>query len=797
MQVIGRILTWEGAYVGDSIEPVEVPANGVSSVDLPVPAAAPTGYQALDWRLAFIVRAGILSKSGATLIRESVIPVDFTPSTGIEVATDNLYHVTYPYPDAPGIDVLPGMMNRMGMPVEQYAYLPSSTVHATVTFTNGIHNIAALATVTDETNPQNPSVVAINDDGARAEKGPRGNVEGYGAWNGKAGSENVLFFHFPSPVTINEVTLLGFPTDYRHHLSHNPGAIAIECDGHIVLRESDLDARFVSEEGLVHLPFKAVRGTNLIVRLPWIENLSSAVKRAAPSLGEIQIEGSQEAFPPEVRGTATLVLRDAMSGVETVIGTKSISIAPGGRILWSQAVKLPKTEPAFYQLQARFAGQTRSVPILAIQPKKTLTSIQIEHPPHAPHEDFTVTHGFRNAFPIGSGTRDVRSAWGTPDDLVWAYSHQVKQVNASHPSWSDWLYSTDSDMRHYATPWTLFPNGESVLQDGAPNIVSEMKKQGDWNMSKKVLLGFGDRWDAGPSLPSLYGWQELVAFDEYLRSMGKAGLSGSTHSEFDRDVKQNHAADWALWHEHRYVQAVEGLRTSFASNGKELVISGQGIPMTSNADAAIISRTVRGMSSDNTWGMEHESVPFTTGRQLGLQAFNPEWKLNFNFVWGYDSTTLNNVFWYSPVSTTEASRRHYYDSAWRGIVSRQGSYVSSFTYGYGNNGGEAWTMSLNDYQQAWNTQERFNLIYPDRPLGAGLIVSSAPVDSPKSILFSGGGMGPDGNAEDLVHHIASTFELLHNAGLSIPFTLIPQPGPSGNVQLLPHPHLARNVTGGC
>jgi hypothetical protein len=770
LQVIDRILTWEEAWVGDSIAPIELPANGAVSIDVPMPKPGPLEYQALQWRRAFVVRAGVLSKSGATLLAETIAPVELTPSPKIELSTDNLYRVTYPYPTAPGIDAFPAIQNRMGMPIGQYAYPPSSTVHATAVFSNGVHNIAALATVSDETTPNNPSIVAINDGGARANKGPHGGMEGYGAWNGRARSENVLRFHFPSPVTITGVTLLGAATDKHSELAHNPGAVSIECDGRSVLKKNDLDSSFVSEAGLVHLSFGPVQATELVVRLPWVEAVSSKERRTAPSLGEVEIEGTQGALSSEVHGEATLVLRNAMTAVETVVGAKSISIPPGGRVVWPQSFKLPQTDTAFYQLLVRFAGETRSVPILVIQPARTLGSVERDRPSGAPVENFVTTKGFRNAFPLGTGTRDAASSWETPDDLVWAYSHQVKQIDAVRRSWANWLYLTDSDMRHYSTPWTLFNDGESVFKLAAPNLVEQMKRQRSWATSKKVFLGFGDRWDAGPSLPSLYGWQELVAFDEYLRSVGKRGLSGATHDELNRDVNQNHAAEWALWHERRYVETVELLRNTFASAGKELVMSGQGIPMTSNADAAILSRTVKGMSSDNTWGMEGESVPFTTGRQLADQAFNPEWKLGFNMVWGYDSSTLNNSFWYSPVGTTEASRRHWYDSAWRGIVNERGEYVSSFDSGYGNNGGEAWTMALNDYQQAWDATERFSLFYPDAPLGAGLIVSSSPVDSPASTLFNGGGMGPVSTSEALVGRVATTFERLHDAGLSIPFT---------------------------
>ena len=770
LQVIGRILTWEQAWVGDAIEPLELPANGTATIDLPMPDSGPLEYQALQWRRAFVVRIGVLSESGVTLLAERVVPIDLSSQMRIEVSTDNLYQVKYPYSSAPGVEAFPAIQNRMGMPLEQYAYPPSGNVHATTVFTNGVDNIANLAAVSDETTPGNPSVIAINDGGARANKGPRGGIEGYGAWNGRADSENSLRFHFPYPVTITGVTLIGSPAGKPNELARNPGAVSIECNGRTVVKKNDLDESFISEDGLVHLEFGPVKSTDLILHFPWVETLPDHERRHAPSLGEIEIDGTQSALPPEIRGDATLVLRDAMTAAEIVVARESISVPPGGRVVWLQDFKLPQTPTAFYQLLVRFDGETTSVPVLTIQPARTLGSVALVHPFGSPMESFVVTHGFRNAFPLGTGTRDAPSAWENPDDLVWAYSHQVKQVDATRRSWADWLFVTDSDMRHYSTPWTLFDDGGSVFKLAAPNLVEEMKRQRNWAASAKVFFGFGDRWDSGPSLPALYGWQELVAFDEYLRSIGKQGLTGATHDELNRDVDDNHAAEWAVWHERRYVDTVELLRNTFASAGKELTISGQGIPMTSNAAAAILARTIKGMSSDNTWGMEGESVSYTTGRQLAMQAFNPEWKLGFNMIWGYDSTTLNNFFWYSPVGTTEASRRHWYDSAWRGIVDENGTYSSSFAYGFGNNGGEAWNMALNDYQQAWNAAERFSLLYPDAPLGAGLVVNSSPVDSPSSTLFNGGGMGPVSTSEALVGRIAKTFELLHDAGLSIPFT---------------------------
>lgn len=770
VQLIGRILTWEEALVGDSILPVNVPANGTASFDLKMPSPGPRQYQALDWRRAFVVRLGVLSESGATLLCERSVPVDFTPAVALELSTDNLYQVTYPFPTAPGIAGMRGIAPRMGSPVMQYAYRPGGRVHATAVISNGVHNIAAAAQIIDETDPQNPSVVALNDGGAQSEKGPRDAFRAYGAWVGKAGVENVLRFHFPYVVTVTAVTLVGAPAQtVRKIAQHNPGAVAIECNAKTVLRDNGLDARFDSSAGLVRLPIKPQETTDLVIRMPWVATAVPSGKREAPWLGEVEIEGSERALPPEVSGEATLVLRDAMSSQETPVAKKLISVPSGGRVEWSENVELPSGNERFYQLQLRFLGETRRQPVLAIDPDRTLESVAHVFPPNTPQVDFLVTKGYRALFPLGTGTRDTPPGWETPDDLIWSYSRQVNQVNATPRNWPEWFYATDTKMAHYSNGWGLFLNGENIFLTGTPQLLERFRLQTNWPASRKAIFGMGDRWDSGPALSEMYGWQELVAFDEYLGRNGRSRLNGTTRAELSLDVNRNHATDWSAWHEQRYVETVDSLSKRFAEFGKELVISGQGIPMTSNNDAAIIGRTVKGMSSDNTWGMEHENIAYTTGRQLGVQAYNPEWNLGFNMVWGWDSAILGNLSWYAPVGTTEPSRRHYYDLAWRGIVNAQGEYMSSFADGFGMNGGDAWTMSTNDYQQFWDATERFSLLYPKHPLGAGLIVSSSVVDSLQSPYFNGGGMGGVSNADRLVAQYANAFQRLCENGLDISF----------------------------
>jgi hypothetical protein len=148
-------------------------------------------------------------------------------------------------------------------------------------------------------------------------------------------------------------------------------------------------------------------------------------------------------------------------------------------------------------------------------------------------------------------------------------------------------------------------------------------------------------------------------------------------------------------------------------------------------------------------------------------AFNPVWKLSTLMAYGFDSTLLNSPQWHSAAGSTEPTRRHSYDRAWRATVWPDGHYGSLYTYGYGSNVGVAYTMNEHDYQQWWQLQQRHSLISPEAPIGAGLVLGTGYRVSGKDTWFSGGGeigeVGPD------VMLVAQTFRLLHEAGLSLPF----------------------------
>jgi hypothetical protein len=767
VQVVARILTWEQAIVGDQTKVVQIPAGQEVTVDLPLPTPGPTQYQALDARDAFVVRVGVLSSTGATLLAEKVVPVDFAPTTGLTVSTDNIDQIPFPYPEAP--DPTTGnMSSHGGMPVMAYAYPPGSTVNATVVVSNGLRNLAPLAQVKDETTADNPSTYALTDGAANYGAKPRDTNQAYGQWTGVKGVENVLSFHFATPVSVAGVTLMGKGIDHRDNLFHNPGAVVIECDGKQVASDTALDDKFKAENGLVRISFPPVMASDVRIHLPWVDMVGDK-PRQEPVLGEIGIEAAMPPLPQPLNGEASLILRDSLSGTESVIAKKTLTVVPGTREEWVVPVPLPASDTRYYQLEARFGTEHKKVPVLAIAPKKTVVALDQLRPPTAPGMGFIVTSGFRNGFDTAVGTREAKSAWEEPDDLVWAYSRNLKQTTAVSPTKADWLYLTTSNLAHYSTPWTVFPNGESVFDVMTPTFIERMEKDKKWADAKKAVMFFSDRWDSGPCMGNMYTWQDYVAFDDYLRSKGGQGLKGRTRADIAAEIQSTYYPQWCQWQEARYVQNVQNLSKAFADQGKELTIGAQGIPLMANADVKIVSKTFQGMGLDNTWGMSQESIPFTTGQQMAILALNPDLKLGLNLVWGWDSNVLGNLAFYAVVGTTEPSRRHYDDVAWRGLVDSDGNYKIQTTYGFGANGSVSYVMAPNDWQENWNAIQRYSLIYPEAPLGAGLIVSSSIVDSPGSVAFSGGGMGGS-PSEAMTDHIAQLFERLHNAGLSIPFS---------------------------
>ena len=782
--VVARLLTWENALIGDLTRESTLAAGETKTVDIPLPAPASTNYQALDARDAFVVRLGILSANGADLLSETRLSVDFRPDDRLSLSLDNLRARPYPF-DAPGYDVHAHALSyRMGSPVMAYAYPPGHVVTARVDVAHGVSDLAPFAVVRDETLTTNcnASVMALNDGCVHAAKGPRphrGGYEAWSAWYGATGVENVLTFTFTQEVVVAGVVLNGSPADDGHFFcQHNPAAAVVEVDGRELLREPSLDIRFVAEHGLVRLPFaELVRAREVRLRLPWTAVLPDGRPRLSPGLGEVEVEGAAGPLPAgPLAGKVRFVLHDALAGTETTVGERAVSVAPGRIASAMLAFTPPGASPdaRFYRLEAQWvqpaAGgiPAAEVPLLTLAPRAPLRPLTELEPTNAPMLGFIVTRGFRNAFDLGTGTQETPGAWDEPDDLVWAYSRQLKQTSPNNRTFASRLYVSEHGLSPYANPWTLFPNGEAFFDVAMPRFVERMRADPKWNRSDVAVFDFSDRWDTGPSMNRMFTWPEIVAFDESLRTRGLGPLHGRTRKETIADIHAHFEVLWRQWQMARYGRTIGQLRAAFAQAGKRLVISAQGVPLVPNAALGELAQTIQGMNNDETWGMTQESPVMSAGRQMAVLALNPEWRFSTILVWGYDSAILCNPEWWSAVGTTETSRRHYYDRAWRGRITADGQYRSIHTFGYSMNAGVSWCMNDNDWQESWRLQERHSLLSPDGPIGAGLVVSTARLDDQSRLIFSGGGTG-DSDADKLIEGIAGAIRALHEAGVSLPF----------------------------
>ena len=781
--VIARIATWEHAWAGDVEQELTILPGATATAAMVMPAISPTQYQALVYRDQFDVRVGVLSASGADLLGECRVTANLEPEVRLAIATDELASLNYPF-KAPGPKTL-FFPNRMGTPIGTYSYAPNSGAHALLTISNGATNLAPLAKAEDETTPDNHSIMALNDEMADAGKIPR-SIEGYGMWIGQADKENVVKLTFAERATFNGVTLVGCPAINPGTLVHNVGAASIEVDGQEVAKADGLDARFQTQ-GRVTLSFPQVSGKEVRIKLPWRDRVAPEPKRGVPWLAEVEITGFTGKVAANLRGHLTVALKDSMTGEVIPVGEQDVAVKGGSVETFSVPFQVPALAdtPARYltlQSELRYTalGQGDVAELPRVELKKE-TPLMVIQPTHAlrPMEElvgknswemgFIVTRGFRNADRIGTGTSESTGSWSTPDDLVWAYSHNLKQIGKGARTKAALLYLSESDFRHYGTPWTSYLNGEEYFQVATPRLVAAAMRSPKWDKSDTVTLGFSDRWDSGPAVAALYGWQELVAFDESLKAGGLPGIQGRTRAEAIADISTRYAGRFRIWQLERYSRAVGNLSDSFAKEQKKLVIKAQGIPIVPSAYEAPLAKTIRGMSDDSTWGMFDDDPCFNTGKQMGYLMVNPGWGLSTLLQWGWNSSVLCNPNWFAPVGTTEPSRRHYYDRAWRASLDAAGRYHSIHTYGYNTNGGTPYTMTPNDWQEWWRLQERHSLLSPDAPFGAGIVMSTSSWADPNRTDFSGGGMGGS-ELDGFVDKLAQTIRLLHKSGIDISFS---------------------------
>jgi hypothetical protein len=764
VEVVGRAYSWENAPIGfqyDLRRVLELDGIHSQTIHWDFPAPSPEFYQAIEYRDAFRARVGVLGDKGAVLLLDRPVFADFSPTVKLAVSSDDLAKWTYPF-HAPGADYQRFSGYPLGARLSAYAYPHGAQMECEVSISNGLRNLGDVASVVDETTPDNPSVACLLDGATSSYKGPLDDIQAYTGWSGRADASNVLRFEFPQPIVLASIALVG---DRRADAFSNPDAVVIELDGRQVSSAAGIASRFSSEEGIVRLNFgpSSVKRARLILT-PFRPPPN---KKPLLLLSEVLFEGWPSASIPQVSGSMDVHLVDMRNGSSTSVLQSQLHLAPGERRVLKGSCRLPAGEGiGIFNLEANFAGQRSSLPILALSGQHALGPLDDLIPRDSPELGFIVTQGFRNCFPLGTGTAERVAAWASPDDLIFAYSRQMKEVGPDARTLAARLYVTEGDLRHYAQPWRTFGNGVELFAEAAPGIVEQMSTRPQWTTSSVARLSNSDRWETGPELQSLHGWQDYVEFDQHLRALGRKPLESRTRQEIAKEIHDEHEDEWQAWQLDRYLQNLRTMRDAFSATGKRLLITAQGCPAIAGPAGAEVAEIVQGMSDDFAWGMAEASMSLTTGRQLAMSTHNPVWKMATELRYGNDNPILDNAQMHSPSGTVEATRFHHYDRAWRGILWNDGAYRSPYFAGYKGNPNLSYLMTQNDWNNFWLIEERQSLIVPEEPIGVGLVMSTIRFADPNHIRFSASNIFQ--NSPDALG-MARVFQRLNDAGLSISF----------------------------
>ncbi len=549
VEVVLRTLAGDGALLpdasGEQQRTISIAAGKSVSMVLPIAARLPNVVGLSQSSERRQVRVGVLSGDGSKLLQEQRY-VEPSSVITLKIETENLYSLKYPF-DAPGPDALASFQGRMGAFVGAYAYGPGRLISGRVVVRNGVENLALLADVKDITTPSNKSVMALNDHATGSRLGPSpDNIDGYSMWTGKAGIENVLEFRFAQSSNLSAIVIVGMSGTIGNGSVHWPGQVIVEADGHEVARVDQFDSILASGWGSGRIPLSPCRGETLTVRLPWVAKQNAAA-RQEPWLGEIQIEGWSNDPPPPLSAQLELELVDALQGERTTVMKKAVRLVGCHSQYINFEVKLPAdNKTRFYKLGARLGRVSTEVPVLSIVPKGALKPMTDLIPLDVVGTGFLVSRGFREVFHRGTGTAEAIAGWASPDDLIWAYSRQLKPIPPKPQSSARRLYESESDMRHYITPWCSFSNGDLFMPVAAPFIITNLKSSTRWLKSDVVQLSFADSWDSGPNIAGLNGWQDYVEFDQFLRLTVGHALMGRTHQEIVDEVQGKFINEWLV-----------------------------------------------------------------------------------------------------------------------------------------------------------------------------------------------------------------------------------------------------------
>ena len=769
LPVLARVSAWNGEYVGDYKTFLKLPAGGGGNAKITIPDAGRFRPQALDFFRGYSVRVAVCAPDYTRTLAESSLLLDSSSPLQVELLAPELGSAENPLP-GPAANLLK-MPDRGGVHVGEYTFRPNETRKFTVSVQNARKNLAPRAKVAAPDAPV-PAAAAVLNNYACSQMAPRDFVTVAGFCEGNRDADTTVVFTFPRETELDGAEIL-CPRAPKPRQLASPGAVTLLADGVEAAAWDDLDKRFAQRPGFAALdwPRRSAREWRLVFH-PRAAPPES--ERIAPRLGEIRLFGPSGASR-DITLDFDVVVRP-FGGEEIKLDSHLSETVPANSGFTREIdVTMPKLRPGERlgagRVELTYNGKTVAyVPYLlsagedgSYLPARNDAAGKVQTLNH------TVSRGLRNWVPDGAGSREAPGSWQTNGDLVFAYSRRLNQTSMNAATDPARLFLSEQGFTHWCNPWGRVPAGDRFMEAAQETFLEKLTNSPAWKDSSAFVYGFGDRWDTGPAANMLYSWQELVEFDRHLKAHGERGLLGRTYRELKEEVGLVMSHPFLAWEFRNYLDNFRQLRDQIESRGKTASFAGQGMPLVPPQCVKELGEKFCGMSDDDTWGAIEEDFPLTVARQMALKAFNPMWKLNCNFVWGWDNAVYVNPHWWMPIGVTETSRRHSTTRNWRIAVEDDGTCASIHGTGFGMNGYSSPLQDENDWQQNWYAAERLVRIRPDGPIGMGLCVGAGVLTDENAFVFSGGGMGGSKTADDLLARSYRIVGEMHRRRVGVPF----------------------------
>lgn len=752
-------------------EEINVPAGQTLTVKFPegAPAreagvAVPSGDTALPFRR---LEVGLCALDRQRIAVEADAVVDRTPATQLALQGEDVQQ--FPAVDSwpmGGID----MTNGKGFHLARYTYFCGEQPHVTVRLSQGLHNIAPLATASDLNWPENITVQGLND-GAISYDSVRTKFPLCGYWSGHPAEAQHLQLTWPMPVMVAGQQLFA-QTDYRHWDATNPRNYKLTGQN----GDKTLDLAAVTDaayqDGVRGDSFPPQTLTRCELAITGLGTtprgepsaIGCAMANVDPkincSIGEWEVDGWPSATPPPAaKGHLAIVCHDLSTGKTTPLLDKDVDVPA---LAQSDFPVVVPTRDGLGQvtIEARFTPAEGGEPEVATLPflfvprdkphllaKSVLCDADI---------GLLCTPGFCAIDDFGKGTSDDTGGWGGPDDKAWAWSLDMMEISDDPRCryYPQHFLLSPVGMTHYSNPYHDFPSGEYGWDWATPHLV-DIVTTGRFKGKKTFHITLADRWNGVP-IGSTFAWTDIVRFDEYLRGQGKPGLQGKTRTELWKEIASQHANEYQHFILGRYADAMLGTQAAMAKVGVSFMNETHGsFPLAGGEMGRKLAAVDTAVGTDLFWELRDEDVFKGIGYRVGLVSANPNLKSGAYDQWEWISGTQQNATWFAPSGDAEPSRSQWYNTYWKGRVDSDGVYQPYTMYGFSLQGGMGVKCTMSDWTQFNRVQSTMIWVRPDQPAGVGIVSSWQLQENhmaPNSRRFGFGLYASDGYHPDDPHN---------------------------------------------